>query len=95
MQSKLFVKKVNKENPVLPAELITHCCGALPRRQFDQVAIKLRSYNNPCVLMVLTIDFHINNGTKIAIALDPLTFILSPDYGGEWIGDGDVRAERA
>jgi hypothetical protein len=33
--------------------------------------------------MVLTIDFHINNGTKIAIALDPLTFILSPDYGGE------------
>jgi hypothetical protein len=38
--------------------------------------------------MVLTIDFHINNGTKIAIALDPLTFILSPDYGGEWIAMG-------
>jgi hypothetical protein len=30
------------------------------------------------------IDFHINNGTKIAITLDPpLTFILSPVVGGE------------
>jgi hypothetical protein len=31
----------------------------------------------------LTIDFHVNNGTKIAITLDPLTFILSPVVGGE------------
>jgi len=30
-----------------------------------------------------TIDFHVNNGTKIAITLDPLTFILSPVVGGE------------
>jgi hypothetical protein len=29
------------------------------------------------------IDFHINNGTKIAIPLGPLTFILSPIAGGE------------
>jgi hypothetical protein len=29
------------------------------------------------------IDFHVNNGTKIAITLDPLTFILSPVVGGE------------
>jgi len=32
---------------------------------------------------VLFIDFHVNNGTKIAITLDPLTFILSPIVGGE------------
>jgi hypothetical protein len=31
----------------------------------------------------LIIDFHVNNGTKIAITLDPLTFILSPVVGGE------------
>ena len=29
------------------------------------------------------IDFYINNGTKIAIASDPLTFVLSPVGGGE------------
>jgi hypothetical protein len=29
------------------------------------------------------IDFQVNNGTKIAITLDPLTFILSPVVGGE------------
>jgi hypothetical protein len=32
---------------------------------------------------VCIIDFHVNNGTKIAITLDPLTFILSPVVGGE------------
>jgi hypothetical protein len=32
---------------------------------------------------VCIIDFHVNNGTKIAITLDPLTFILSPVLGGE------------
>ena len=45
------------------------------------------------------IDFRINNGTKIAITLDPLTFILSPVSGGEGgsptrhsrFGDGAVR----
>jgi hypothetical protein len=36
------------------------------------------------------IDFHVNNGTKIAITLDPLTFILSPVVGGEDKGEGDV-----
>jgi len=36
------------------------------------------------------IDFRINNGTKIAITLDPLTFILSPVVGGEDKGEGDV-----
>ena len=35
-------------------------------------------------------DFRINNGTKIAITLDPLTFILSPVGGGEDKGEGDV-----
>jgi hypothetical protein len=39
---------------------------------------------------MIAIDFHVNNGTKIAITLDPLTFILSPDYGGEDKGEGDV-----
>jgi hypothetical protein len=29
------------------------------------------------------IDFHANNGTKIAIPSDPLTFVLSPVVGGE------------
>jgi len=29
------------------------------------------------------IDFHVNNGTKIAITLGPLTLILSPVVGGE------------
>ena len=38
-----------------------------------------------------SIDFHVNNGTKIAITLDPLTFILSPIVGGE----GRVRMYRA
>jgi len=29
------------------------------------------------------IDFRINNGTGTDIALNPLTFILSPGFGGE------------
>ena len=29
------------------------------------------------------IDFRINNGTDIGIAVNPLTFILSPVVGGE------------
>jgi hypothetical protein len=29
------------------------------------------------------IDFRINNGTGIGTALNPLTFILSPEFGGE------------
>jgi hypothetical protein len=32
---------------------------------------------------ILINDFHVNNGTKIAITLGPLTFILSPAVGGE------------
>ena len=28
-------------------------------------------------------DFRINHGTGIGIALNPLTFILSPEFGGE------------
>jgi hypothetical protein len=39
---------------------------------------------------VCIIDFHVNNGTKIAITLDPLTFILSPVVGGEGRVRGDV-----
>jgi hypothetical protein len=37
------------------------------------------------------IDFHVNNGTKIAITLDPLTFILSPVVGGEDKGEGEAQ----
>ena len=36
------------------------------------------------------IDFRINNGTNIGIAVNPLTFILSPVVGGE----GRVRGAK-
>jgi hypothetical protein len=36
------------------------------------------------------IDFRINNGTDIGIAVNPLTFILSPVVGGE----GRVRGAK-
>ncbi len=36
------------------------------------------------------IDFRINNGTDIGIAVNPLTFILSPVVGGE----GRVRGSK-
>jgi len=41
-------------------------------------------------IKILIIDFLVNNGTEIAITLDPLTFILSPVVGGEDKGEGVV-----
>jgi hypothetical protein len=42
--------------------------------------MKIIGHNN---MFAAFIDFHVNNGTKITITLDPLTFILSPVVGGE------------
>jgi len=46
------------------------------------IFIGMNSSRNPVSLDVI-VDFHVNIGTKIAITLGPLTFILSPAVGGE------------
>jgi hypothetical protein len=51
--------------------------------QSGKFLLRIEVYFELSILLKGINDFRINNGTKIAITLDPLTFILSPVGGGE------------
>jgi hypothetical protein len=66
-----------------PPSFFESCGFAFANHVGQQVAVPVCYFGVLSSPPPATIDFHVNNGTKIAITLDPLTFILSPVVGGE------------